>query len=150
MTVTICELSLGTIPATSVTVGETWRVYVSFKYTSPGKTAVTLQAAPYTRVLGVINRVDACLSQVNVDLEPALTPAPKEAAVDIYFKPQAQGGIADGTYGLIAEVPGKAADAIDDCLVVAGNPAAPNMTNIFGLLVMVMMMGMVTPMMEEV
>lgn len=145
----VSEFALQVIGITNVVVGETWRVYVSFKYTAPESRTVVLRAAPYIKVLGIINRVNACIGQTEVRLEPAYTPTLKEATTDIYFKPQAEGGIADGTYGLIAEIVGADAfQAIDDCLTVSGNQPA-GITNILLALMAVMMLGMVMPMMEE-
>jgi len=148
--VQISEFALQ-IGLTHVAVGETWRVHASLKYTAPESITVILQAAPYTKVLEIVNRVNSCIGQTQVKLDPAYTPTLKEATVDIYFLPEAQGGIADGTYGLIAEVLGtKVFQAVDNCLIVSGNPAAaPGIGDWLPMLMVVMMMGMVMPMMEE-
>ena len=141
------EFTLEDTGVREITVGETWRVYVSFKYVVPENMTVTLRACPYSRVLGILNRVDGCCSQTDIDLMATATPLLKEASVDITFKPESEGGIADGTYGLIAEIVGTGAEEhIDDCIIVSGNP--PGTWEMIPSLMLVMMMGMTMNTME--
>jgi hypothetical protein len=147
--VQIIEFNLQQIPVTQVAVGETWRVYVSFKYTAPQDMTITLQASPFTRILGVLNRVESCRGTTQVSLPASLTPLAKEEYVDIYFIPKDEGGIDNGTYGLIAEIPGTDAwAAIDDCIIVSGNPAGIDISSMLSMVMVMMMMGMMMPMME--
>ncbi len=143
----ITELTLGDIGVHEVIVGETWRVYVSFKYIVPENMTLTLRACPYRRVLGILNRVDGCCGQTELDLATTATPLLKEASVDISFRPDSEGGIADGTYGLIAEIVGTDAEEhIDDCIIVSGNP--PGIWEMVPALMIVMMTGMMMNVME--
>lgn len=132
-----------------LSVGDTLRVTVSFKYTVAEKTTVTLQACPYHRVLGVLDRIGGSCGQVNIELERATTPKLTEATVDMPVVPAAQGGVDDGTYGLIVEILGTDVEAhIDDVLVVSGNPPGP--FQMIPALMVVMMMAMMTDVMEGV
>ena len=146
------ETSLESLQAgeqVQLSVGDTLRVTVGFKYTVAEKTMVTLQACPYQRVLGVLDRIGGSCGQANIELERAATPKLTEAAVDMLIVPEAQGGVEDGTYGLIVEILGTDAEThIDDILVISGNPPSP--FEMIPSLIMVMMMGMMIDVMEGV
>lgn len=141
--VRIMEFTLEASGVHQVTVGETWRVHVSFKYVVPENTTITLRACPYRRTLGILNRVDGCCGQADIGLDATATPVVKEASVDIAFKSESEGGVADGSYGLIAEIVGTDAEEhIDDCIIVSGNP--PSVWEMIPALMVVMMMGLMT------
>jgi len=132
-----------------LSVGDTLRISVSFKYTVAEDTIVTLRACPYQYTLGVLDRIGGSCGEADVELERFTTSKLKEANVDMPIVPASEGGIANGTYGLIAEILGTdVEDHIDDCLVISGNPAG--ITDLLPMLIVVMMMGMIMPMMEEV
>ena len=136
-----------------LSVGDTLEISVSFKYTVAENTMVSLRACPYQYKVGILDRIGgSCGENPEVELEATLTPKTKETTVDMPIVPSAEGGIEDGTYGLIAEILGTdAEDHIDDCLVISGNP--PSMMAMVGpLLVIGLMVGMVSmmaPMMKE-
>lgn len=136
-----------------LSVGDTLEVSVSFKYTVAENTMVTLRACPYQYTVGVLDRIGgSCGENREVELEATLTPKTKEAVVEMPIVPASEGGIENGTYGLIAEVLGTdAEDHIDDCLVISGNP--PSMMEMIGpilvLGLMAGMMSMMAPMMQE-
>jgi len=134
-------------------VGDTLEISVSFKYTVAENTMVTLRACPYQYTLGVLDRIGgSCGENPDVELEATLTPKTKETTVEMPIVPAAEGGIEDGTYGLIVEILGTdAEDHIDDCLVISGNPTSM-MAMVGPLLALGLLAGMVsmmTPMMEE-
>jgi hypothetical protein len=123
-------------------VGDTVRVTASFVYTVAADTSVTVQAGPYHYIVGILDRIGASFGKTTVDLPMALTPTEKQFTVDFKLS-----GIDAGTYGLIVEIPGTEFYAKqDDVLIVV---AGIDWTQIMGIMVVVMMMGMVVPMMEE-
>ncbi len=137
------------------TVGETAQVAVSFSYTVGQATTITIKAGPYSKPLGIQNMVDACVGSVDVPLPVAETPAPMTATVQFPITPSAQGGIADGTYGLKVwvdspSVTGNSSASQDNVIIVSGNPASmwDTMTAMLPLLLLGMMMGMIMPMMQ--
>jgi hypothetical protein len=148
----IVSTSLGALAAgeqVQLSVGDTLRVSVGFKYVVAEDTIVTLRACPYQYTLGILDRIGSCCGEADIELERTTTAKLKEATVDVPIIAAAEGGIEDGTYGLIAEIPGSdTEDKIDDCLVISGNPAG--ITDMLPMLMVVMMMGMMMPMMEEV
>jgi hypothetical protein len=131
-----------------LSVGDTLRITVSFKYTVAQDTIVTLRACPYQYKLGVLDRIGGSCGEADIELERSTTLKLKEATVDMPIVPAAEGGIANGTYGLIVEILGTGVEAhIDGCLVIAGNPAG--VSDILSMAMVVMMMGMIMPVMEE-
>jgi hypothetical protein len=129
--------------------GDTLRVTVAFEYTVSANTSVLLRAAPYAYTLGILNRVDKCVSEETVELLRALEPTGKEVTVDIYIVPAADGGPKDGTYGLIAEIPGyDVSQHIDDAIIIAGNPES--WTELLAPMMMIMMMGMMMGMVKDI
>lgn len=149
---TLVQTSFGALAAgekVQLSVGDTLRVSVSFKYVVAEAVTVTLQACPYQYRAGILDRIGGSCGGTEVSLEATLTPKTKDATVDMPIVPASQGGIADGTYGLIAEI--KESDTeqhIDDCLVITGNP--PSLVDVLPLMLVVMMMGMIMPMMEKI
>jgi hypothetical protein len=133
----------------TVAPGDTLRVIVTFDYTVSVDASVILRAAPYAYTLGILNRVDKCVTEETVQLPRALDPTSKEATVDIFVLPAADGGPKDGTYGLIAEIPGyDASQNIDDAIVIAGNPEG--ITELIAPMMMLMMMGMMMGMVKDI
>ena len=131
-----------------LSVGDTLQVSVSFKYTVAEDTIVTLRACPYQYQLGVRDRIGGSCSDTDIELERSTTLKLKEETVDVPIVPASEGGIANGTYGLMVEILGTSVeDHVDDCLVISGNPTG--ITDILPMLIVVMMMGMMMPMMEE-
>ncbi len=148
--VSLAELANGRV--IELAVGDILQVWVSFKYVVAEDTIVTLRACPYHYASSVLDRIGSSCGEADIELERSTTAKLKEAAVDMPIVPAAEGGIENGTYGLIAEILGTdAEDHIDDCLVISGNPAGM-MEMIGPLLVIGLMMGMMsimTPMMKE-
>lgn len=144
--------ALATGEQVQLSVGDILRVTVGFKYTAAEDTVITLRACPYHYVVGVLNRVGGSCSETDIELERAATTTLKETTVDMPIVPAAEGGVSDGTYGLIVEILGTdVEDHIDDCLVIGGNPTGM-MEMIGPLLVLGLMAGMVAmmaPMMKE-
>jgi hypothetical protein len=142
MTLNIVFSPLALEPKT-FNVGDTVRVTASFLYTVAADTSVTVQAGPYHYIAGILDRIGASFGITTVDLPMALIPTEKQFTVDFKLS-----GIDAGTYGLIVEIPGTEFNVKqDDVLIVA---AAPNiLSQILPIMIMVMMMGMITPMMEE-
>lgn len=133
-----------------IVVGETWRVSVAFIYTSPEDTVVTLSGCPYQYRLGILDRINSCCGHTTINLEKTLTPTEVTASVDMHFIPGSAGGIGNGTYGLMAEVDGATAKQ-DGALIISGNPAGlfETIGQLVPMLIIVMMMGIIMPMMEE-
>jgi len=147
MTLDIAFSPLALEPKT-FNIGDTIRVTASFLYTVGADTSVTVQAGPYQYKLGILDRIGSCFGSTEVSLPKATTPTEKQFTIDFILLPSAQGGIKDGTYGLIVEIPGTDFNAKQDgVLVVTGNPAS--IWDMIPMLVMVMMLGMIMPMMEE-
>jgi len=150
----LIETSLDTLVAgeqVQLTVGDTLRVRVSFSYAAGQATTITLWATPYQYKAGILDHIEGSRGTAQVSLDAAVTPVTKEATVDMKVIPAAQGGISDGTYGLIVEIPNTDVSAkIDSCLVISGNPPGLGdiLTSLLPMLVMVMMLGMIMPMMQ--
>ena len=150
----IVDTSLGALAAgeqIQLSVGDTMRISLSFKYTVAEDMIVTLRACPYHYIAGVLDRIGGSCCETELELERATTLTLKETSVDMPIVPASEGGVADGTYGLIVEILGTGQeDHIDDCLVIGGNPAADGgITNILSMAMVVMMMGMMMNVMEE-
>ena len=142
------ELSPGTF-----NVGDTLRVTVSFEYTVGINTSVKVFAGPYyTNIFGK-HMVEPCVGSADVSLAAATEPASQSATVDFILIPKAQGGIEDGTYGLRVWVEDTSAVAEqDNVIIVTGNPSSGSgdmFTAMMPMLMMVMMMGMITPMTQQ-
>jgi hypothetical protein len=131
--------------------GDKVRVTVSFKYTAGVNTSTKLFAGPYySNVLGK-HMVEPCVGQADVALTVASAPAAKTATVDFTLIPKANGGIDNGTYGLRVWIEGTSALAEqDNVIVVSGNAGSMNMfTAMMPMLMMVMMLGMIMPMTQQ-
>ena len=124
--------------------GDTLRVSCNFKYTVAQAITVTLWAA-----LGIgLGRDIESFKEIS--LEPTLTPKTWEGDIDI---PIPTSGKNNGTYWLQAEIKGydlgkNAGQKIEGAVVISGMGGA-GITDMLPVLIMVMMMGMVMPMMEE-
>ncbi len=129
-----------------VEIGETWRVGVTFNYLVLREVTIVLKASPFTRITGILNRVDSLSAQVEVTLPPVTELTPVEMTIEMPFFGSSDGGIRDGTYGLIVEILGTGADAKEDnAIIVSGNP--PGLLSLIPSLVTVMIMGMMMNMM---
>jgi len=131
------------------------RVTFSFQYTVLEATTVIARACPYQykTITPVLDRIGSCCGEEEITLARATTPTSKEVVIDLVMLPAAEHGIADGVYGLIAEMPGYGTDAqalIDDCIIISGNPEG--MWEIMGVMMPMMMlmamMGMIVPMIQ--
>jgi hypothetical protein len=137
--------------AKTFNVGETVRVTVSFKYAVGVNTTAKIFAGPYyTNIFGK-HMVDSCVGRVDVSLAATGTPTPQTADIDFVLVPGAQGGISDGTYGLRVWVEGTNAVAEqDNIIIVSGNPTGGfDLSGMMPMLMMVMMLGMVMPMAQQ-
>ena len=133
-------------------VGDKVRVTVAFKYTAGVSSTVKMYAGPYYTNLFGRHLVDPCVGEADVKLIAASTPTDQTATVDFVLIPKANGGIDNGTYGLRVWVEGTNADTFqDDILIVSGNPAGAGdtLSAMMPMLMMLMMMGMVVPMTQQ-
>lgn len=139
--------ALATGEQVTVGPGDTLRVHVSFQYTVAESTTVTLWAS---LGLGLGRDIE---SFKEISLEATLTPKtwPKpgeEGYIDI---PIPTSGKSNGTYWLQAEIKGypETQVRIDNAVVISGMAVGIDITSIMGIMMVVMMMGMIMPMMEE-
>ena len=133
--------------------GDTVRVTVSFSYTVGINTTVRLLAGPYyTNIFGK-HLVDSCVGRADISLAAASTPTQQSADVDFTLIPKALGGIDNGTYGLRVWVEGTNAVAEQDSVIlVSGNTGSSGgdiFTSMMPMLMMVMMLGMIMPMTQQ-
>jgi len=132
--------------------GDTVRVTVSFSYTVGINTTVRLLAGPYyTNIFGK-HLVDSCVGRADISLAAASTPTQQSADVDFTLIPKALGGIDNGTYGLRVWVEGSNALAEQDSvIIVSGNTSSGGdmFTSMMPMLMMVMMLGMIMPMTQQ-
>ena len=133
--------------------GDTVRVTVSFSYTVGINTTARVLAGPYyTNIFGK-HLVDACVGRADVALPAVSTPTPQSADVDFMLIPKALGGIDNGTYGLRVWVEGTNAVAEQDSvIIVSGNTGSSGgdiFTSMMPMLMMVMMLGMIMPMTQQ-
>lgn len=119
-----------------ISVGDTIRVYYSFRYKLPEAGDVEIWASLYKYTLGVLDREGRAQTKETLRLGQALDWKDYSGEIDILV-----GDIDAGTYGLICELPDyDVDDRIDNCLEVAG---VPSMMEMIGpLLVLGLMMGM--------
>jgi len=132
-------------------VGDTVRVTVSFKYTVGVNKTIRLFAGPYSTNLFGKNLVEQCVGDADVSLIPASTPASQTAEVDFILIPKANGGIGNGTYGLRVWIEDTNALAEqDDVIIVTGNTGSSDMfSSIMPMIMMLMMMGMIMPITQQ-
>ena len=132
--------------------GDTVRVTVSFSYTVGINTTVRLLAGPYyTNIFGK-HMVDPCVGRADVSLPAVSTPTPQTADVDFMLVPKSLGGIDNGTYGLRVWVEGTNAVAEQDSvIIVSGNTSGGGdmFSSMIPMLMMVMMLGMIMPMTQQ-
>ena len=133
--------------------GDTVRVTVSFSYTVGVNITVKLLAGPYyTNIFGK-HLVDSCVGQADVSLPAASTPAQESADIDFTLVPKSLGGIDNGTYGLRVWVEGSNALAEQDSVIIVSGNASSSGADIFSsimpMLMMVMMLGMIMPMTQQ-
>ncbi len=132
--------------------GDTVRVTVSFSYTVGINTTARVIAGPYyTNIFGK-HLVDACVGRADVALPAVSTPTSQSADVDFMLVPKSLGGIDNGTYGLRVWVEGTGAIAEQDSvIIVSGNASGGGdvFSSMMPMLMMVMMLGMVMPMTQQ-
>jgi hypothetical protein len=132
-------------------VGDKVRVTVSYKYVAGINTTVRLFAGPYyTNIFGK-HMVTSCVGEAEVSLTTASTPTQQTDSVDFILIPKANGGIDNGTYGLRVWIEETNAIAEqDNVIIVSGNPSgAFDMSGMLPVVMMLMMLGMVMPMVNE-
>ena len=139
----LVETSLATLAAgeqVQLGPGDTLRVNLSFKYTVAQAITVTLWAA---LGLGLGRDIEAFKE---ISLEATLTPKTWSGYIDI---PIPTSGKSNGTYWLQAEIKGypETQTRINEAVMISG--MSPPTPDILSTLMMVMMMGMIMPMMEE-
>jgi len=120
--------------------GDTLRVNLSFKYTVAQAITAVLWAS---LGLGLGRDIE---SFKEISLEATLTPKTWTGYIDIAIPTS---GKSNGTYWLMAEVKGypETQAKVDDAVIISG--MSVGIMDILPTLMMVMMMGMVMPMMEE-
>ncbi|MBI2849761.1 MAG: hypothetical protein HYX80_01805 [Chloroflexi bacterium] len=137
---------------TMFNVGEKVRVTVSFKYVVGVNTAVKLLAGPYyTNILGK-HLVNSCVGEAEVQLLAASTPADGSGEVDFILIAKSLGGIDNGTYGLRVWIEDTNAVAEqDNVIIVSGNTSGGGdmFSSMLPMLMMVMMLGMIMPMTQQ-
>ncbi len=146
-------LSPMALTAKEFNAGDTVRVTVSFSYTVGINTSLRLLAGPYyTNIFGK-QVVDSCVGQADVALPAASTPTSQTADIDFTLVPKSLGGIDNGTYGLRVWVEDSSALAEQDSvIIVSGNTGSSGgdmFTSMMPMLMMVMMLGMIMPMTQQ-
>ena len=140
----LVETSLAALAAgeqVQLSPGDTLRVSCSFKYTVAEAVTVVLWAS-----LGIgLGRDIESFEEIS--LEATLTPKTWEGYIDI---PIPTSGKNNGIYWLQAEIKGypETQTRINDAVVISGMPVS--VWEMIPTLMVLMMMGMVMPMMEEV
>ena len=133
-------------------VGEKVRVTVSFKYVVGVNTTVKLLAGPYyTNILGK-HLVSTCVGQAEIQLPASSTPADGSGEVDFILIAKSLGGIDNGTYGLRVWIEDTSAVAEqDNVIIVSGNASGGGdmFSSMLPMIMMLMMVGMITPMTQQ-
>jgi hypothetical protein len=126
-----------------ISVGETIKVFYTFKYKMPEQSSVRIWASLYRYTAGILDRSGNAQTKSTITLAKSTEWTPYQGQIDITV-----GSINAGLWGLIVELPdyGGMEAKIDDCIEVT---AAPGVMDMLPALIMIMMMGMVMPMMEE-
>ena len=124
-----------------VAVGDTIKVFYAFKYKMPETSGVRIWASLYQ-----VTRTEKAQTKDKITLVKALDWKDYAGEIDIEI-----GQIGSGTYGLICELPDYDVEhRIDDCIEVTAPSSIMEMIGpllVLGL--MVGMVGMMAPMMEE-
>ncbi len=98
MEITLSPLQLST---TKLVVGENARVSLNFEYVSGEDSVIHIFASPYyNNILGK-HLVDACMGSTTINLDATQDPVQKTASVQFPITPKADGGVEDGSYGLV-------------------------------------------------
>lgn len=129
-----------------INVGESLKVFYAFKYKLPETSGIRIWASLYRYTAGILDRSSQAQTKQTITLEQALEQKDYEDEIDITV-----GQVSSGTYGLVCELPDyKVEHHIDDCIEVAGVTSIWEMIGpLLGLGLMVGMVGMMAPMMEE-
>ncbi len=143
--------------AKTFNVGDKIKVTAAFSYTVSVSTKITISACPYYISAGLKPLVSSCVGSTDVTLTPTATPTPMTVDILLTLVPYANGGIDNGTYGLIVwvgppdistiDMAGATKSSQDNILIVAGNPATTSIWSTIGsFIVLGLMVGMVQAM----
>jgi hypothetical protein len=129
--------------------GDTARVTVSLRYAVGVNTTVKVFAGPYVHGLFGDDMINTCIGQADLTLTATNDPIEATGTIDFVLLPKSLGGVDNGTYGLKVWIEGtKAVAQQDNVIIVTGNTSGSNdmFSSMMPMLMMVMMMGMITPM----
>ncbi len=140
--------------AKTFNVGDKIKVTAAFSYTVSVSTKITLSACPYYISAGLKPLVSSCVGSTDVQLVATATPTPMTVDIVLTLVPKAQGGIENGTYGLIVWVGSPSINDFslmfaskawqDNIIIVTGNPTTPNIWGTIGsFMVLAIMLGMI-------
>lgn len=133
-----------------ITIGETLKVYYSFKYKIPERGSVRIWASLYKYSFGIIDRQGQSQTKEYITLEKSLEWKDYEGEISIVIGSMPLSELEGNPYGLILELPDYGVEAehhIDACIEVM---AAPSIFGIVGpLLVLGLMAGVVSMMKPE-
>lgn len=126
--------------ALPIAVGDTIKVFYSFKYKMPEASDVKIWASLYRYTVGILDRSSQAQTKETIMLVKSLDWKLYEGEIDIVV-----GSVSSGVWGLICELPDyDMEDHIDDCLEVA---AVPSMWDMLGPLLIIGLLAAVVPMM---
>ncbi len=148
------------LAAKTFNAGDKIKVTVSFVYTVSVGTKITISACPYYISAGLRPLVSSCVGSTDVQLVATASPTPMTVDIILTLVPKAQGGIENGTYGLIVWVGSPSINDFslmfaskayqDNIIIVTGNPAAPSIWNTIGSIMMLgLMVGIMQAMTPE-
>ena len=130
-----------------VTVGDTIKIFYSFKYKMPQTSGVRIWASLYYyTLLGFFEREERAQTKQTITLEKALEWKDYSSVIDIVV-----GEATPDIYGLILELPDykDVEDKIEACIEVTAAPSVFDMIGpLLGLGLMMGMVAMIAPMME--
>jgi hypothetical protein len=98
MEIILSPLQLST---TRFTVGDNVKVDLNFKYVSGEDGVIYIFASPYYKNILGKHLVDACMGSTTVNLDATQEPVQKTASVQFPITPKSEGGVEDGSYGLV-------------------------------------------------
>ncbi len=134
-----------------IDVGDTLKVFYTFKYKMPEETGVRVWASLYRYTAGILDRATQAQTKETITLEKALVEKDYSGEIDIVVGVGGGlggvVGIGSGLYGLICELPDyDKEEHIDDCLDVT---APPSVFELMGPLLVIGIMAMMLPMVKE-
>ena len=145
------------LAAKTFNAGDTIKVTVSFIYTVSVSTKITISACPYYVSAGLRPLVSSCVGSTDVTLTPTAIPTLVTVDVPFTLVPKAQGGIENGTYGLVVWLGSPSINDFslmfaskayqDNIIIVTGNPATSSIWSTIGsIMVLGLMVGIVQAM----